>query len=740
MDLAKFQELVARAVEDRADLLADPALNPEYKPLAALIDNLLRENQALRHDHRIAVNYIRDKINQMLEVIGTSPLKPEELDEKNLIGLDPLGIISQSFTQILEHSNLINRNLRLARDETRAIFASVGGGLLVMDNGRNILAANNHFREMFSPGADEIVGKRCYEIICGNENQPRESCCFKRMMASGRLASLPDWRFGDKHFSIVATPIRDSLGDIVKCVVLYIDITELIQIRLALDEERERLSTTLESIADGVIAIDNRGSITLMNNAAAEITGWSRAEAVDQPICSVFKVADQGDSRYHGDLLDEIIANNKSKVERLDNTLLLNRQGKWRDIYLSAAPIHQYDRSHAGTIFVFRDITREKRLDEELAKANRLDSLGIFAGGIAHDFNNLLTGILGNVSLARLKTDPDEKNRLLNETEKSTFRAKGLTQQLLTFAKGGMPVKKSVLIGELIKESVEFTLRGSGVSCDLKIADDLLPVEADEDQISQVIQNLVLNSRQAMSDQGGVIELTAGNVEIAADQEPLLAPGRYVKISITDRGAGIPKKIIDQIFDPFFTTKESGSGLGLATSYSIIRKHHGNITVESKRGKGTTFYLYLPAAREKPAAAPKTGTGVTGGSGRILIMDDEELVRKVTGSMLEHSGYDVELADAGAEAIEKYRKAAREGRPFAVVLMDLTIPNGMGGKEAVAALLAIDPAARVIAASGYSNDPVMADYRSYGFRQVIAKPYKIGELNEVVAEVIGAED
>ncbi len=737
MDLTEFYQLVNRAVDGEADLLAGH-VDPEYEPLATLIGGLLRENLAIRQNHQVAVDYIRDKINQMLRVIGTSPLKPEELDEKHLIGLDPLGIISQSFAQILEHSNQTNTDLRLARDEIRAIFDSVGGGLLVMDNDRNILTSNNRFREMFTSPDEEIVGKRCYEIICDNENHPREFCCFQRMMESGRPAAMPDWRFGDKHLSIVASPVRDGRGEIVRCVVLYIDITELIEIRLALDDERERLSTTLESIADGVISIDNRGVITLMNKAATEITGWSQEEAVGRPVCSVLTIEDQGRSRNRGDLLDEIIVNKQSKVERLDNTILVNRQGSRRDIYLSAAPIRQYDRSQAGTIFVFRDITREKRMDQELAKANRLESLGLFAGGIAHDFNNLLTGVLGNISLARLKSDPDEKNRLLNETEKSTFRAKDLTQQLLTFAKSGMPVKRPISIGTLIKESVEFSLRGSNIGCNLQIAADLLPVEADQGQINQVIQNLIINSRQAMPGEGGAIALTAANIEIANRQEPLLAPGRYVKISIADRGAGIPNNIIGRIFDPFFTTKESGTGLGLATCYSIIRKHHGNITVESEAGKGTTFHLCLPASDEMAGEAPQTGTGNGSGTGtgRILVMDDEELVRNVTASMLEHSGYEVDLACDGAGAIEKYTEARRRGEPFAAVVMDLTIPNGMGGKEAVAALLKIDPAARVIAASGYSNDPVMADYRSYGFRQVIAKPFRISDLTEVVAGVI----
>lgn len=741
--LAEFHHLVSEAVKNGAEALPDLRLDPELQPLAGLINTLLRENKTQRRDHQLAVDYIRAKINQMLKVIGTSPLRPEELEEKHLIALDPLGIISQSFMQILEHSNQTNKKLRLARDEIQAIFNSAGGGLLVMDDKRNILNANSQFRKMFMGQADKVIGKTCHEIICGNPTPPSESCCFRRMMESGRLATESDWQLGDRHYSVAAAPITDRAGNIVRCVVLYIDITDLIETRVALDDERERLSITLESIADGVIATDTTGGITLMNKAAEALTGWPFEKAKGQRICSVMRVEDRRTpEKSCADFFGDIILNKELRVERLDSTTLIDRQGTRRDIYLSAAPIHQHDRTIAGTIVIFRDITKEKRLDEELAKANRLESLGIFAGGVAHDFNNLLTGVLGNVSLAKTMAEPEELiHHLLQETEKSTYRAKGLTQQLLTFAKGGMPVKKLISSGNLIKESVQFSLRGTNSGCELNIADDLWPVEADEGQISQVLQNLIINSLQAMKD-GGVIKVAAENAEIANNQEPLLEPGRYVKITVTDQGPGISAEIMDRIFDPFFTTKEKGSGLGLASCYSIISKHHGSISVQSEAGKGASFSLHLPASdQEEPA--PVIGDNrmeALNGSGRILVMDDEELVRTVTKSMLEFKGYEVELANDGTDAIEKYKCAMQDGEPFDVVLMDLTIPGGMGGSEAIANLLAVDPKARAIVASGYSNDPVMANFRSHGFRKVIPKPFKLEELTAVVAEVLAEPD
>ncbi len=737
-NLTEFYERLTRAIEGRGEISLDQPLDPELAPLATMINMLLRENRTLHQDHQTAVAYIREKINQMLKVIGTAPLRPEELDEKHLIALDPLGIISRSFAQILEHSNLTNEKLRLAKDEIQAIFESVGGGLLVMDNERKILTSNSPFREMFSPGQDDIVGRTCHEIICGNANHPKETCCFKRMLENDGLAILPDRRFGDRHFSVAATPIRDRDNKIIRCVVLYVDITELIEVRIALDDERERLSITLESIAEGVVATDDQGRLTMINNMAEALTGWSEEEALGQPICAIMKIEDRNAPITCADFFSDLMLHRETRVVKPDNITLIDRQGIRRDIYLSAAPIHQHDQTVAGTIVVFRDITKEKRLDDELAKANRLDSIGIFAGGIAHDFNNLLTGILGNVSLAKFMVKPDEKiHHLLEQTEKSTYRAKSLTQQLLTFAKGGMPVKRLVSTRDLLKESVEFCLRGSTCTSELRIAEDLRPVEADEGQINQVIQNLLINALQAMQPGGGVIEVSADNVEITNRQVSLLAPGPYVMIAVTDQGPGIPPKILDRIFDPFFTTKEKGSGLGLATSYAIASKHLGNLRVESEEGHGATFTLYLPAMDREPREPPVKTPEITTGGGRILVMDDEDMVRKVTKFMLEHHGYEVILVCDGAEVIEQYRRAMLDGRPFDVVLMDLTIPGGMGGKEAIAKLLELDPEVRAIVASGYSNDPVMADYRSHGFRMVIPKPYTIEELISTVAEVFG---
>jgi PAS domain S-box-containing protein len=394
---------------------------------------------------------------------------------------------------------------------------------------------------------------------------------------------------------------------------------------------------------------------------------------------------------------------------------------------------------------IVRDITEHKRMEEELLKVQKLESMGILAGGIAHDFNNLLTGILGNVSLIRMYMDPEDNktyNRL-SEAEKACLRAQDLTQQLLTFSKGGAPVKRVISIEELIKDSATFAVSGSDVRCEFYISEDLWMVEVDEGQISQVINNVVINADQAMPE-GGVIRLKAKNInrgELIAhssyegDGLPLKGE-RYVKVTIEDEGIGIPKEHLTKIFDPYFTTKQRGSGLGLAAAYSIIKKHDGYIAVESKLEVGTKFYIYLPASDKEMLVRESIGHRAVVGKGRVLVMDDEDMIRGVAGEMLNRIGYEVEFARDGTEAIELYRKAVESSRPFDVVIMDLTIPGGMGGREAIKRLLEIDPGIKAIVSSGYSNDPVMSEFSKYGFRDVIPKPYEIEGLSEVLNRVI----
>lgn len=386
---------------------------------------------------------------------------------------------------------------------------------------------------------------------------------------------------------------------------------------------------------------------------------------------------------------------------------------------------------------IMLDITTEKRLTEDLLNSRKLESVGLLAGGIAHDFNNSLMGILGNLSLAKSRVGEEHTahGRLL-EAEKAALRAKGLTQQLLTFSKGGAPVRRSTSIEGVIRDTVEFTLSGSNAEGRVEIEPHLWPADVDTGQISQVLENLVLNAVQATPG-GGLVEVFADNVEIDGESELPLSPGRYVRLRVRDEGVGIPNEIIDRIFDPYFTTKETGTGLGLATSYAVVQKHEGHLGARSRDRSGSEFTLHLPAgahAETRPSEAPPS---TSERRVRVLVMDDDELVIETVSAMLEEFGHSGEFVGDGASAVRAYRRAMEEERPFHAIILDLTIRGGFGGEEAMRRILELDSNAVGIVSSGYSESTVMADSTRYGFRGCIAKPYRPDELRTILDRVLG---
>jgi len=502
-----------------------------------------------------------------------------------------------------------------------------------------------------------------------------------------------------------------------------------------LKENEQLLATTLRSIGDAVITTDVNGSVTFMNPVAESLTGWRQKDAVRRPLKDVFNIIDEHTGEQIEDPVTRVLRDGVA-VGLANNTVLIARDGTKRSIDDSGAPIRDGKGNIMGVVLVFRDITEKRRAERELLKADKLESLGVLSGGIAHDFNNILTSILGNISIARMFAKPGDKIfERLEEAENDCMRARVLTQKILTFSRGGAPIMKTAFISELLRDSASFALSGSNVRCEFSIPDDLWRIEVDEGQIAQAISNLIINASQAMPG-GGVINLLAENIVVDERQGIPLNNGGYVKISVTDHGIGIPKEHFQQIFDPYYTTKRGGSGLGLAIAYSIVKRHNGYIDVKSIPGKETTFSIYLPASPKEALAEKESGEKIRGGKGKILVMDDEKMIRDVVGDMLGILGYEAEFAKDGAEAVELYKKAEQSVRPFDAVIMDLTVPGGMGGKEAVRKLAEIDPEVKAIVSSGYSDDPVMADFRKYGFSNVVAKPYNIKELGDALYEVL----
>ena len=503
----------------------------------------------------------------------------------------------------------------------------------------------------------------------------------------------------------------------------------------ALRESEQKYRQLIENVNDVVFSLDAAGCITYISPVVRRLFGYDDSDMTGKH-SSLFIPADDRP------VLERELARLKDEPDLSLEFRGLDSSGNLRYLSVSVQPVIEEGRlkSISGML---SDITVRRRLEEERQRVEKLESVGLLAGGIAHDFNNILTAILGNISLAAMDAQPgSEIHESLAKAEKASLRAKDLTQQLLTFAKGGAPVKILASVPELLQDTAGFALRGSSVKCRFSIPPDLWHAEIDEGQISQIIHNLVINAQQAMPD-GGSIEISVENMVLTRGRSlgmsMPLKKGNYIRIAVQDHGRGIPAEHLARIFDPFFTTKPKGSGLGLATSFSIARQHGGHLSVESEVGCGSTFYLYLPASLETAASRQEKNEEIQpAGKVRILVMDDEDEVREVTGRMLKHIGFkDIEFAADGAEAIKLYKAAMESGNPFTVVILDLTIPGGLGGRDTVKKLLKLDPAVRAVVTSGYVNESAMAEYRGYGFSGMVAKPYTFDKLRQVLFEQTG---
>ena len=503
-----------------------------------------------------------------------------------------------------------------------------------------------------------------------------------------------------------------------------------------LREERERMAITLSSIVEGVFTTDTQGRITYMNHMAEALSGWKQRDAMGRTIEEVVRFLHSGVNKENTHPVTHVLDVGTPLHPHEHYPLFDHAQGQ-RPVVYSVSPLRHSDGNLLGAVLILRDMTERIKLDEERLKTSKLDSLGLLAGGIAHDFNNLLTSILGNLSMT--KTFVNSRDHLFNflsEAENASLRAKKLTQQLLTFAKGGTPLKKPLALQEVIPESATFALSGSSVHCQCDIPNDLWLVDADEGQIAQVVHNLAVNAHQAMPT-GGRLTIKAENVRETCEQakhHQLPAAGKYIKLTIQDNGKGIPPYALPKIFDPYYSTKQTGSGLGLSTAYSIIKNHHGRISADSVQGHGATFVIHLPASHATTAGHRASSSPIPG-EGRVLVMDDEKSIRLLLGEMLRHLGYDAHCVAEGGEAIARYQEAYHARQPFHAVILDLTIIGGVGGKDTVEQLRQFDPQVKAIVASGYSNDPVLSRYSTFGFHGVVTKPFQLEELSQVLHQI-----
>lgn len=627
----------------------------------------------------------------------------------------------------------IEENLRMSEEKFATAFRLSPDSINInrLDDGTYI-NVNDGFCAITGYSADEVIGKSSLELGIWVRPEDRERL-VQGLKENGIVSEL-ETQFRKKDGSVITGVMSGRIIIIegVPCVLnIARDITDRKKAEEALLASETKFRTLFDKMQEGFalheIVFDGSGlpldfRIVDVNPAFERITGVRKPDVIGRTIREIFPtINDDWIGEYRQ------VARDGSPRRFWSYSRRFNR-------YFD---VHAYIPANGRLAVIFSDVTEQKKLQDELIKTQKLESLGLVAGGIAHDFNNLLTGILSNISFARMRIDRDHPVAApLEQSEKATLRAAELTRQLLTFAKGGEPVKKQVALSRLVRESASFVLRGSNVDCSFRIEESAPPVDVDEGQISQVVTNLIINADQAMPE-GGTMDIAIEECRVTAETGNL-EPGSYVKLAIADKGCGIPESDLVRIFDPYFSTKAHGTGLGLTSAYSIVKRHGGHIEVSSRIGEGSIFSVYLPiSATAAPVAEQHSDkASLVAGSGTILVMDDEKMICAVVADILDYLGYTVRCCADGAEAIRLYRDAMASGERFDAIIVDLTIPGGMGGKEAAGEILNMDPQAKMIVSSGYSEDPIMSSYREYGFSGAVVKPYTAIKLAQSLDKVL----
>lgn len=622
--------------------------------------------------------------------------------------------------------------LKQSENQFMEILTNTPDGVVIVDKDNNLRFMNPAAEELLDRECSISLGKPFEFPMITNESESREieipradGVCITLEMRGVKI----DWKGKDAWLISLR------------------DITGKMKLLKAFSQEKERLDITLRSIVDGVITTDQKGVIRLINWMAVQMTGCPREKAVGKPLARVLKLKDKTTGEFLIEAGKRAIKVDKTlKITSSNDWVLISATGIKIPIEYSCAPVIK-EKEVMGMVLVIRDTTEKNELEEDLRRSRNLEALGVLARGIAHEYNNILTSTLGYISLAKeVKGEEHKIFPTLEKAENAGLRAKEISYRLLTFAKGGEPRKRKGSIIDTLKQAAQHILKSGQITADWHIDHHLWPVTFDPHQVNLAVSNILKNAAEALSNKG-CIEIKVKNFRVPGKRSPVIKRGNYVKITITDQGSGIPDEYLPKVFDPYFTTKEKAEGMGLTTAYSIIRKHGGWIEVKSKKkqgASGTAVTLLLPAAvtltEHKKIAVPipvpeKKAEPPAVKKQKILVMDDEDMIREIALEMLEFLEYEAFSAEDGDEALELYRSAMKAGSPIEAVILDLVVPTGMGGKECIQKLKKFDPQVKAIVSSGYSDDPVVANYQDYGFRGVLAKPYKINQLKEILEQL-----
>jgi len=612
------------------------------------------------------------------------------------------------------------------------ISTSKDVAVIGMEMNLQIKYYNPYAEKIFKTKFENVKGMTLTDLF--NDNN-LDGNCIQEAIAAIQKKKDYDYLFNIEHKGVKRfikskmSGVRNDNDELLGIAFIACDTTELFMT----NEQMVKLAHAVEQSPDCIVITNEENIIEYVNPAFVEITGYTREEAIGNS--PKFLQSGKHGKQFYEKLWKTILAGvafNGVFIDKKKNGELF-----YEDKTITPITISAEGQNHTHFLSTGKDITNQKKMEDEILKSKRLESLGVLAGGIAHDFNNILTVILGNTGFSKLLLKPGDKiYKTLLDVEAATLQAKGLTEQLLTFSTGGLPVKETASINELLKGTVEFALRGSNIVGEFSFENDIYNVEIDKGQIHQVINNLVINAMHAMPE-GGIFNVTCENVDNVCDTPGIehLEKGKYIKISFKDHGTGITKMDLKDIFEPYFTTKKHGTGLGLASSFSIIKNHGGIIVAESKLKKGTSFHVYIPASLNEVVDVKEDGE-IHQCTGKVLLMDDDKSIRELAGNILVYMGFEVETVQDGKEALKVYKKAMDSDSMFDAVIMDLTIPGGMGAKEAVIKLRAIDPECKVIICSGYGNHPIVKDYRKYGFNSSLTKPFKVEDLKAVLNNLI----